>query len=220
MQHFANFSNSARKSFTRQKQAEILGKNSSSNSYVDRIQMARRGEVSKIESPYYISRNEVMTHPQDNRKIVGVQKIFQQVSGSESPEIGISGYRKNKKLELGGFIVGNDGGVKIEDSVLKNPVEAKRIFDMHSHPNRETNPSQVDMYRDYQKRTQNNGKYESLIFIPSAFKGRENAPFTITEYRQEAPTEYIPTTIKLAGNKNAVINKHKGLGGERFWWEV
>lgn len=220
MQHFVSFSNSARKSFTRQKQAKLLGQNAPSTSYVDRIQTARRGATSEINSPYYISRNEAMTHPQDNRKVVSTQKIFQQVVGSESPEIGISGYRQNKKLKLGGFVVGNNEGVKIEDSVLKNPVGAKRIFDMHSHPNRETNPSQVDMYRDYQKRTQNNGKYESLIFTPSAFKGRKDAPFTITEYRQEAPTEYIPTTIKLAGNKNAVINKHKGLGGERFWWEV
>lgn len=88
-----DFSNAARKTLIRLKQANILGKGSPTNSYVDLIQTARRGKTTEINVPYYISRNESMVHPQDNRLLVAAQKKFQSLAGSDSNEFGIIGYR-------------------------------------------------------------------------------------------------------------------------------
>jgi hypothetical protein len=147
----SDFSNSARKAFTRQKQATLLGQGAPSTSYVDRIQTARRGATSDINSPYYISRNEVMTHPQDNRMLVAAQKKFQTLAGSDTNEFGIMGFRPTKlglnkkdnqkpttlegiaaskykrpksgKLVLGNIVEGNTDSVKIAESVPQPKVQ-------------------------------------------------------------------------------------------------
>jgi hypothetical protein len=151
MQHFISFSNSARKSFTRQKQATLLGQGAPSTSYVDQIQTARRGQTSGINSPYYISRNEAMTHPQDNRMIVAAQKKFQTLAGSDTNEFGIMGFRptklglnkknnqrpttlegiaaskykraKSDKLVLGNIVEGDADSVRVENSVPQPKVQ-------------------------------------------------------------------------------------------------
>lgn len=262
MQHFVSFSNSARKSFTRQKQANLLGQGAPSSSYVDRIQTARRGATSDIDRPYYISRNEAMTHPQDNRMIVAAQKKFQTLAGSDTNEFGIMGFRptklglnkkdnqrpttlegiaaskykraKSDKLVLGNIVEGNADSVKIQNSVPQPKVQEylktrfkvegnvpnrvqgqyyRPIFDMHSHPDNITQPSQTDMAGNYQNRLANKGKYEALIYTGKNRGGSKNAPYSITSYQQDAPTDEGATYVN-SSNSGAKWQIQHHLGGD------
>jgi hypothetical protein len=179
MKHFTNFSNSARKSFTRQKQASLLGQAAPSTSYVDRIQTARRGATSDINSPYYISRNEVMTHPQDNTKLSAVQKKFQTLATRKSNEYGVQGYRtrNNKGLELTSIIEGTENSVKIPQR------QGSNIFTMHSHQDSSNKPSKVDLQADEKYRNKNKGKYESLIFNGLEYSPSKDQTYSITSYK-------------------------------------
>ena len=191
MQHFvsfqsplADFSNSVRKSFTRQKQATLLGQNAPSTSYVDRIQTARRGQTSDINSPYYISRNEVMTHPQDNTKLSAVQKKFQTLATRKSNEYAVQGYRgKQNNLELTPIVEGTKNRILIPQK------EGNNVFTMHSHPDlpiyygSSNKPSKLDFQVDENYRNRNKGKYESLIFNGLAYTPSKDQTYSITSYK-------------------------------------
>lgn len=208
MQHFANFSNSARKSFTRQKQAALLGQSAPSSSYVDQIQTARRGLTSPVNSSHYISRDEAMTHPKDNKFLVATQKKFQQLTNPESVEYGTKLYRpkysratgapeiyknsphlpKTNELVVGNVVKGEADTVNIDNSYprkIRSDAMASRFYDLageiHSHPNNTFQPSTADMERDSAFRTQTGKNHQSLIFTPHK-KG-----FTITDYKQKKP---------------------------------
>ena len=248
----SDFSNSARKSFTRQKQASLLGQSAPSTSYVDQIQTARRGQTTPIDSSHYISRDEVMTHPQDNSMLVAAQKKFQTLAGSDTNEFGVIGYRptnvalkrkrnldptwesprkftpqgrfvdvypqpKTNKLKLGNIVEGDNSSVDISKSIpnpryekegsisaplFRKAREAyyKPVFDMHSHPDMSANPSQADMHVAYENRKNNKNKYESLIYTGTDKKGGKNAPYAITDYKQNTPTLYSTNGVRNNSN--------------------
>ena len=150
--NFANFSNSFRKAFTRQRMANLLGSNAPSQSYVDQIQSARRGVTNPIDSRYYISRHDVMTHPHDNKMLVAAQKKFQRVAGSDTNEYGMVGYRpinldmgdreygyldttiprpKSTRLKLGNIVEGDFDGVSLRDSL-----PLPKLNDLNDWPSR------------------------------------------------------------------------------------
>jgi hypothetical protein len=199
MINFANFSNAARKSYTRQQYAKLAGNGSS---YVDKIQTARRGSPSPIDSPHYISRSPVMTHPQDNTVLVASQKAIAPLgSGTRSNEHGMRFFRpidkdkgyKNGRLLAGNIVEGDRYSVAINTSdaplVKKRYLRKQTIATIHTHPTSPTKPelSQVpsipDLRLDYENRQRNRHKdFESLILTTP--KGK-NPQTRVTAYRQE-----------------------------------
>jgi hypothetical protein len=232
MQHFVSFSNSVRKSFTRQKQATLLGQNAPSTSYVDQIQTARRGKISPIDSSYYISRDEAMTHPKDNRFLVATQRKFQELTSPNSVEYGVKLYRPNyskatgtpdlyrnsqhlpKKDELvvGNIVKGKADTVDIDNSYprkIKSDAMVSRFYglagEMHSHPNNTFQPSIADMERDSAFRTQTRKNHQSLIFTP------HKQGFTITDYKQRKPL-----TTKVVDEQGFPNDRNSQIDTEYF----
>ncbi|UQS94917.1 hypothetical protein Pam2_37 [Pseudanabaena phage Pam2] len=210
MQHFADFSNSTRKSFTRQKQAALLGQNAPSQSYVDKIQTARRGGTTPIDSPYYISRNEAMTHPQDNEVLVSAQrKLAPLGQGSKNNEHGVRLFRptdkdadyRNGRLVVGNVISGDKHGAPIMTSNARlngRYMNKLDIGSIHTHPvtpkkvDISVLPSMGDLRYDFDNRKNktNPNAYESLILTtPSGKKSKTS----VTSYQQ---TKQLPDRPK------------------------
>jgi hypothetical protein len=239
MQHFASFSNSARKSFTRQKQATLLGQGAPNSSYVDRIQTARRGQPTPIDSPYYISRNEVMTHPQDNEVLVSVQRKLAKLGQGYRNEHGVklgrptgkdANYR-NGRLVVGNIVEGDKKGLRLSGSEIKTEgryLNKDYIGNIHTHPTSPKNslatiPSIADLRLDYSNRQDYSVKrddprasskpFESLILSTPA--GRK-AKTSVISYKQ---TKELPRGLenyKYAYEQSIpdINNQIKELGGQ------
>lgn len=239
MKHFADFSNSARKSFTRQKQATLLGQAAPSTSYVDQIQTARRGQPTPIDSPHYISRNEVMTHPQDNEVLVSAQRKLAKLGQGYKNEHGVKLGRPEKKdanyrngrLVVGDIVEGNKQGLRLSGSEMKTEgryLDRAYIGNIHTHPtspknNLATIPSISDLRLDYNNRQNyevrrdelnaNNKPFESLILSTPAGK---KAKTLVTRYKQTKPLAYGLDNFKDAykQDKSDIDRQIKELGGQ------
>ena len=229
----SDFSNSARKSFTRQKQATTLGQGSS---YVDQIQTARRGATTPIDSPYYISRNEVMTHPQDNEVLVAAQRKLAKLGQGYKNEHGVKLGRptdnyRNGRLIVGNVVEGNKKELRLSGSEMKTEgkyLNKEYIGNIHTHPTSPKNslatlPSVGDLRLDYSNRQDysvkrndpraSNKPFESLILSTPAGK---KAKTSVTSYKQTKELPQGLNNYKYAHEQSIpdINNQIKELGGQ------
>jgi hypothetical protein len=239
MQHFVSFSNSARKSFTRQKQATLLGQGAPSTSYVDQIQTARRGQSTPIDSPYYISRNEAMTHPQDNEVLVSAQRKLAKLGQGYKNEHGVklgrpvgkdANYR-NGRLVVGNIVEGDKKGMSLSKSQIKyggRYMHKDYIGNIHTHPTSPKNqlatvPSIADLRLDFNNRQDysvrrddpraSSKPFESLILSTPA--GRR-AKTSVISYKQTKELPYGLDNFKDAykQDRSDIDRQIKELGGQ------
>jgi hypothetical protein len=232
MKHFADFSNSARKAFIRQKQASLLGRYGASESYVDQIQSARRGEASPIISKDYISRSEAFTHPQDNTVFVAAQRKVGKLGEGLNNEHGVQLYRdadnRGKKLVTGNIVQGEGKSVPIGQSLPpKNMPNSYAAATIHTHPATELYTSKVpsygDLKTDYVIRRINASRYPELAkdrdkelaamenIIMSTPKTGDR---TITSYTQNRNYILSPNLRPFTKDLEKTNQKIKDVGGD------
>ncbi len=248
MQHFtsflpsnsvSDFSNSARKSFTRQKQATLLGQSAPSSSYVDRIQTARRGQPTPIDSPYYISRNEVMTHPQDNEVLVSAQRKLAKLGRGYKNEHGVKLGRpvgkdadyRNGRLVVGSVVEGDKKSLRLSGSEMKTDgryLNKDYIGNIHTHPTSPKNqlatvPSIADLRQDFNNRQDysvrrddpraSSKPFESLILSTPAGK---KAKTSVVSYRQTKELPHRLDNFKdvYKQDKSDIDRQIKEVGGQ------
>lgn len=235
----SDFSNSARKSFTRQKQAALLGQGAPSSSYVDRIQTARRGQPTPIDSPYYISRNEVMTHPQDNEVLVSAQRKLSKLGQGYKNEHGVKLGRpvgkdadyRNGRLVVGSVVEGDKKGINLGKSELKykdRSMHKDYIGNIHTHPTSPKNklatvPSIPDLKSDFLNRQDYSVRrndprasikpFESLILSTPAGK---KAKTSVISYKQTKEIPYGLDNFKDAykQDRTDIDRQIREMGGQ------